>query len=593
MDTSSITVIVLLFLMDLAFFGHALFEYICDEKQLYKPYMHVYKARRGLRILDVGPGFHEIAEYMNAYVCINGPAYLYFSKNTELGEVYEAAQLKMYAHTCEMYNVKPREGSASVVEVQLHLRAVLLLGDPVDYRRVSIQEFTAPYFFRKDQLNPHVETDPEYVPIPAHYINATSLVIIGQSECTLTKGSKNTPIKVRPFIQPPDPSPSPPVAEKGWLCKIGFGALLEKASSPPGGPTASVEDRALALALINDEAIRVERCVANPAFDPDTSAADHDEAKQEIESIDTEIEQKKADLKTDFDTLVDAVITPLNEDKTKQITKKDDPATKPKEKRRLEKQIMKLEARIKLEEDKKKEYENALTELSTELAKCKTMLDEAKVDGTKGSTAKTDKEAVDTAKKEWEAAVDGNKPQSEIDTAKTAFEVAQKKSEESAREYQWELSNLNIAMLRLRHLAEKVKLLGNYVPSPSNPRTISKSAMKHVHLNPDGSMPIVINADKDDCVPLPVLEDECKNGKPPKEPTCNLFKATLGVEDPWEVNQPREDVWKKDILQLIGDIFSTACDKIAHVKKLVTLNNRIMGHYLTDEKIFNLKSGNN
>lgn len=72
MDKSSTSVTVLLFLMQLPFFGHALFEYICDEKQLYKPYIHVYRHRKGPRLADLPPGFYDMSDYKNVYVCING-----------------------------------------------------------------------------------------------------------------------------------------------------------------------------------------------------------------------------------------------------------------------------------------------------------------------------------------------------------------------------------------------------------------------------------------------------------------------------------------------------------------------------------------
>lgn len=72
MDKSTRSVNVLLFLINFPFFGHCMFEYICDEKQLYKPYIHIYKSRRGERIVDAGPGFHDVNDKRSVYVCVNG-----------------------------------------------------------------------------------------------------------------------------------------------------------------------------------------------------------------------------------------------------------------------------------------------------------------------------------------------------------------------------------------------------------------------------------------------------------------------------------------------------------------------------------------
>lgn len=72
METLSISASILIVLFSLPFFSDALFEYVCDEKLLYKPYVHVYKSRRGERLHDYAPGLHDVAEYKNVYICING-----------------------------------------------------------------------------------------------------------------------------------------------------------------------------------------------------------------------------------------------------------------------------------------------------------------------------------------------------------------------------------------------------------------------------------------------------------------------------------------------------------------------------------------
>jgi hypothetical protein len=135
--------------------SNALFEYVCEEKMLFKSYLHVYQGRKGPRILQAGPGFHVMTQEKDIYVCINGPyvkllleilqlfrnedtislnfeillknnlfflyrAYLYYAKTTELGIVYEAPQPKLYAHTCEMHNVKPHS-KATKLKFELHV----------------------------------------------------------------------------------------------------------------------------------------------------------------------------------------------------------------------------------------------------------------------------------------------------------------------------------------------------------------------------------------------------------------------------------------------------------------------------------------
>jgi len=50
-----------------------LFEYVCEEEQLYRPYVHIYKGRKGERFLDEGPGFYDLIDKRDIYVCINGP----------------------------------------------------------------------------------------------------------------------------------------------------------------------------------------------------------------------------------------------------------------------------------------------------------------------------------------------------------------------------------------------------------------------------------------------------------------------------------------------------------------------------------------
>lgn len=54
------------------------------------------------------------------------------------------------------------------------------------------------------------------------------------------------------------------------------------------------------------------------------------------------------------------------------------------------------------------------------------------------------------------------------------------------------------------------------------------------------------------------------------------------------MGEERADLWKKEVLNLIGEIFSTACDRIRNVKKFTTVNNRVMGFYLTNDEVFNM-----
>ncbi len=54
------------------------------------------------------------------------------------------------------------------------------------------------------------------------------------------------------------------------------------------------------------------------------------------------------------------------------------------------------------------------------------------------------------------------------------------------------------------------------------------------------------------------------------------------------MDEERADLWKKEVLDLIGEIFSTACDRIRNVKKFTKITNRVMGFYLTNDEVFNM-----
>jgi hypothetical protein len=63
-------------LLTLAFhilWANGLFEFICTEEGLYTPYIHVYKGRKGVKIHSSGPGFFDLQEHTDLYICVNGP----------------------------------------------------------------------------------------------------------------------------------------------------------------------------------------------------------------------------------------------------------------------------------------------------------------------------------------------------------------------------------------------------------------------------------------------------------------------------------------------------------------------------------------
>ncbi len=51
----------------------SLYEYICTEKGLYTPYMNIYQGRSGAKIFQAGPGFYDMRDHYDIYICINGP----------------------------------------------------------------------------------------------------------------------------------------------------------------------------------------------------------------------------------------------------------------------------------------------------------------------------------------------------------------------------------------------------------------------------------------------------------------------------------------------------------------------------------------
>lgn len=132
--------------------------------------------------------------------------------------------------------------------------AVLLYGDANDYRRPAIQRFTAPYYFEKDEYRKD---------FPAHYQNATSVAVIGESECILEKGDKTPKIPivihpVWPAATAPATPTTPPDGERPekdeYLCRLGFADQLKtaaKASTDEESP----EKKKMRL-MVNDEPIR-------------------------------------------------------------------------------------------------------------------------------------------------------------------------------------------------------------------------------------------------------------------------------------------------------------------------------------------------
>jgi hypothetical protein len=134
---------------------------------------------------------------------------------------------------------------------------VLIYGDPEDYRKPSIQRFTAPYFFRENQY--------EWM-TPSHYQNATSLAVIGETICTLEKGENNPKILIQVETHyPPPPAPAPvpsppllPPEKDEYVCRLGFSTLLDKVTDKTAfrGATALEVPEVHMRLLVNDEPIR-------------------------------------------------------------------------------------------------------------------------------------------------------------------------------------------------------------------------------------------------------------------------------------------------------------------------------------------------
>jgi len=110
--------------------------------------------------------------------------------------------------------------------------AVMLMGDKEDYRKSAIQKFTAPYYIAETR----------------HYENATSLMLIGDTECTLLKGPNKIKIKIRP-------EPADVTLKENYYCKMGYSKLDE------------TEQKDARLALRNNEYIRVHGCDKPYLFD--------------------------------------------------------------------------------------------------------------------------------------------------------------------------------------------------------------------------------------------------------------------------------------------------------------------------------------
>jgi len=94
---------------------------------------------------------------------------MYFSKTTELGEVYEKPEYLTYNHICELHNGELGPGSSTKLK---HLKGILLMGDKNDYRLPAMQLFTAPLYIKEKH----------------HYENVTSIMTIGNGECVAEKG---------------------------------------------------------------------------------------------------------------------------------------------------------------------------------------------------------------------------------------------------------------------------------------------------------------------------------------------------------------------------------------------------------------------
>jgi len=69
----SCTVICVIALAFNVYLASGLFEYICTEQGLYKPYIRVYKGRKGAKIYSAGPGFYDLQNHNDVYICVNGP----------------------------------------------------------------------------------------------------------------------------------------------------------------------------------------------------------------------------------------------------------------------------------------------------------------------------------------------------------------------------------------------------------------------------------------------------------------------------------------------------------------------------------------
>lgn len=423
----------------------------------------------------------------------------------------------------------------------LKLRAVLLLGNPQDYRQPFVQKFTAPYYFAKDQLNSHVQNDTDYEPQPPMYMNASSVVIIGPSECGLLKGRKNTVIKIRPHVFTSEPPTAGKTSETTYFCKIGYLPLLQNATTPPSGPIPADDVRNPALALVEDERIKPGKCVnLNPrSFQVSDYADTYKSLYENVEKINSEIGAKKDELLEKYNAGADLEIKELNEEKTKLVEKLEKERKEPRSKdlKKMERQLERLELRIKIETSKKEAFQKDVTKVTEELTALEKLKTEADPDGSNGATAKTDRESYEKAL-EVCTEMDTKKPpppQTEIDAKKLECETARRKARDSARKFEYALSEYEVGVLRLKKLAERVEHTKVFIASPKHPK-IGGAKKGIANLNPQGSPHVVITAQEEDCEKLPEVEGdegECKKGKPEKQYACRLFKSSLGIYDPW------------------------------------------------------------
>jgi hypothetical protein len=166
-------------------------------------------------------------------------------------------------------------------------------------------------------------------------------------------------------------------------------------------------------------------------------------------------------------------------------------------------------------------------------------------------------------------------------TLSDAYQVAVKALEVAISEWDREVSEAEVLVGEVETFEKNYKL--GPKKRPKRIEYIERAASARIEMSGDPAAATPIHPAE--CNPIPKRSEECSAGKPEKAISCDLLSASSGTS---VFTEPKDvDYWKKEVMELIGEVFVNACPLLPNRRKFVKKIALIVGYYLKSPLNFN------